>query len=255
MNDLPEAAAGECGLPVSSGRIEPLRLHDRRVLVLAFGEAFPQTTAETPRSDRATSRIYSPDANRLFKICAVQSTPRNQLLRAIGLSRAQVEERGNLALRRLGLVTPRITGVAVALNPFSRVDSALLVNVVADKRECTPFLNDARIPESVRLQLIENILDGLRRMAGAKMALRDFRLCNILLSGDSPEPVWIDNDVKRCATAAQLRDKMATTFRRVLLKDAPGIPDFLAQRLRDELPRILESAGAPSPAQLDSTAS
>ena len=246
MSEHPDRAAAECGLPIASGRIETLRLHDRNVLVLAFGEAFPETTAETPRSDRATSRIYYPDANRLFKICAVQSTPRNQLLRAIGLSRAQVEEQGNLALRRLGLKTPEITGVAVALNPFSRIDSALLVKVVPDTRECMPFLNDASIPEAVRMQLVENILAGLRRMTAAQMALRDFRLSNILLSGDAPEPVWIDNDVKRCATAGQLRDKMATTFRRVLQKNAPGIPDFLAQRLRDELPRILESAGTPS---------
>lgn len=230
------------GLPISSCRLATLRLHDRDVRVLAFGDDFPTTTAETPRTDRATSRIYIPDTARLFKVCAVQSSPRNQLLRAIGLSRAQVEERGNLALSRLGLKTPEITGVAVALNPFSRIDSALLVKVVPDKRESMPYLNDANVPETVRLRLIENILDGLRRMTSAQLALRDFRLCNILLSGENPTPIWIDNDVKHCATRAQLRGKMATTFHRVLMKDAPGLPDFLARRLHDELPRILESA-------------
>lgn len=237
------------GLPIASCRLATLRLHDRDVRVLAFGDDFPTTTAETPRTDRATSRIYIPDTDRLFKVCAVQSSPRNQLLRAIGLSRAQVEERGNLALRRLGLQTPEITGVAVAINPFSRIDSALLVKVVPDKRECIPYLNDTDVPEAVRLRFIENILDGLRRMAAAQLALRDFRLSNILLSGETPTPIWIDNDVKHCATRAQLRDKMATTFRRVLIKDAPGIPAFLARGLQDGLPRILESAETrPDPA-------
>lgn len=244
MNRIARATDILCGLPVSSGRIETLRLHDRRPLVLSFGEPFPETTEDTPRSDRATSRIYEPDAKTLLKVCAVQSAPRNQLLRAIGLSRAQVEERGNLELRRLGLVTPEIIGVATALNPFSRFDSALLVKRVPDARECTPFLNDDTVPEAVRMELIESVLAGLRRMADAGLALRDFRLCNILASGRSAVPVWIDNDLKHCATRDQLRDKMATTFRRVLLKDTPGIPEPFARRLRDELPRILDSVAA-----------
>ncbi len=216
-----------------------LRLHGATVLAAAYGDPFPDLAHSPAPERRRTSRIHHDDPARLIKICLVQSTPRNPLLRAIGLSRARVEERGNRALDALGLRTPRITAVAAVLNPISPVDSALIVERVADAREGIDYLRDEAVPDALRFEFIRQVVAGITRMHDADLILRDLRLSNILVRDDDPTPVWIDNEVKATRSRPATRSRMRITVARMLLKNGPAIPARFADALAAPLTRLI----------------
>lgn len=189
-----------------------------------------------------TSVIYELDGESLLKVCLTQSFPRNPLLRTIGLSRAKIEQASNATLQKLGLNAPRIMATSTAINPFSRLDSALIIQRIPNAACAIPFLNDESIPIAVRHHFLDQVIAGLKTMTREKLALRDFRLNNIMVTDTDRTPIWIDNDLKHCCTRNQLVDKLNTTTRRVLLKDTLLIPDAFAARLRNELQGVIQIA-------------
>lgn len=222
-----------------SFRIERLRFPEGEVCALVRGGDFLRERSPAPFVPGLTSNVYRFAPGVLLKVCHVQSTPRNQLLRCVGLSRAEVESASNRRLSAMGLRCPRITAVASVLNPFSGIDSALLVEEVPEGRCGIPFLNDDSVPLSDRLRFVDRVTEDLAVMLAEGFALRDFRLNNIMVSGSDPEPVWIDNELKRGISRRAASAKLRTTAERVLRRDATRIPGPLAQHLERALGTLL----------------
>lgn len=219
-------------------RLRTVRWDDRSALCRVTGEPFPEPESLRLWQTRKTSRIYHAGDAHLAKVCLVQSSPRNQLLRLAGRSRADIERIGSERLRALGLASPRITTTASVLNPFSVVDSLLVVEMVPDARDALHFLDDNGVSLETRAAFIDRVLGELELLLKNRLALRDFRLCNLLISGKSATPVWIDAELKPCRTVDAAKIRLRASVRRVLNKDCPAIPRPLAERLADGLGRL-----------------
>lgn len=223
--------------------IAEIDLPEGRFLAWTEGKPFKPVAVSAPLFVRLTSTIYEIDRETLLKVCHAHSFPKLLVWRMLGRSRAQVEASSNRRIHALGLSTPEVIATGSILNPFSRLDSALIVQRVPESRVAVAFLNDNDVPMATRMEFLERMVEGLQTMHRAGVVLRDFRLNNILVSGRDITPIWIDNDLKRVITQAQIARKLHSTLRRVLTKDAPRIPEPLARQLRSELANMAESQG------------
>lgn len=222
-------------------RLLTLRWDDESAFCRVTGDPFPAPESLRLWQKRRTSRIYHAGADRLMKVCLVQSSPRNPLLRLIGQSRAEVERDSGERLRALGLRSPRVLAIGSVLNPVSPVDSLLVEELVPDSRDALHFLADATVPVDPRAAFIDTVLRGLESLIAHRLALRDFRLCNLLISGEDPTPIWIDADVKPCGSTESARRRLLTSVRRVWNKDCPAIPPGLGERLAEGLAALTDT--------------